>query len=162
MPRLQRLVAALCTPHGVRSLALHRPLPEGGLGVSDQERYEVEMEFTEVNPDALALITGTEPRAYRKLPVEIEAMQWPGSATLATLVINWILENGGTARYHEERTIPASWPLPEEHIPESIAIDTLEGQMSASAGDWIIKGVKGEFYPVKADIFQKTYEVIGS
>ena len=97
-------------------------------------------------------------KRVRKKPVEVEAMQWPGSATLATLVINWILENGGTARYHEERTIPASWPLPEEHIPESIAIDTLEGQMSASAGDWIIKGVKGEFYPCKPDIFAETYQ----
>lgn len=101
-------------------------------------------------------------KRVRKLPVEIEAMQWTGGAALATPVINWILENGGTARYHEERTIPASWPLPEEHVPESIAIDTLEGQMNASAGDWIIKGINGEFYPVKADIFQKTYEVIGS
>ena len=125
-------------------------------------RIEVGMEFTDVEPEAFAIITGMTPRRVRKLPVEIEAMQWPGGATLATPVINWILENGGTARYHEERTIPASWPLPEEHVPESIAIDTLEGQMSASAGDWIIKGINGEFYPVKADIFQKTYEVIGS
>lgn len=99
-------------------------------------------------------------KRVRKLPVEIEAMQWPGGAALATPVINWILENGGTARYHEERTIPASWPLPEEHVDESIAIDTLEGQMNASAGDWILKGVKGEFYPCRDDIFQQTYEAV--
>lgn len=41
---------------------------------------------------------------------------------------------------------------------ESIQIDTLEGTMTASLGDWIIKGVKGEFYPCKPDIFVMTYE----
>ena len=97
---------------------------------------------------------------FRKKPVEIEAMQWPGCAALATPVINWILKNGGTARYREERTIPASWPLPEERVPESIVIDTLEGHMNASAGDWIIRGVQGEFYPCKPDIFEQTYEEV--
>lgn len=39
-------------------------------------------------------------------------------------------------------------------------IDTLEGQMTVSDGDYIIKGVNGEFYPCKPDIFHKTYEII--
>jgi hypothetical protein len=39
-----------------------------------------------------------------------------------------------------------------------IQIDTLEGEIEASWGDWIIKGVKGEFYPCKPDIFEMTYE----
>lgn len=39
-------------------------------------------------------------------------------------------------------------------------IETLEGRMKASAGDWIVTGVEGEQYPVKPDIFEKTYEVI--
>jgi hypothetical protein len=42
-----------------------------------------------------------------------------------------------------------------------IAIDTLEGTMYADPGDWVIKGVKGEFYPVKPDIFDATYEPEG-
>ncbi len=42
----------------------------------------------------------------------------------------------------------------------SIRIDTLEGEMTASLGDWIIKGVKGEFYPCKPDIFEATYEKV--
>ena len=42
----------------------------------------------------------------------------------------------------------------------SIFINTLEGVMKAEPGDWIIKGVRGEFYPVKPDIFAETYEVI--
>lgn len=39
-----------------------------------------------------------------------------------------------------------------------IKINTLEGEIEASYGDWIIKGVKGEFYPCKPDIFEMTYE----
>ena len=39
-----------------------------------------------------------------------------------------------------------------------VVITTLEGEMTASPGDWIIKGVKGEFYPCKPDIFEATYE----
>lgn len=41
-----------------------------------------------------------------------------------------------------------------------IAIQTLEGEMWADIGDWIIKGVKGEFYPCKPDIFEQTYEEV--
>lgn len=42
-----------------------------------------------------------------------------------------------------------------------IRIETLEGTMTASFGDWIIRGVKGEFYPCRADIFEATYEPVG-
>ena len=42
----------------------------------------------------------------------------------------------------------------------SIGIHTLEGEMRADIGDWIIKGVKGEFYPCKPDIFEATYEEV--
>ena len=42
----------------------------------------------------------------------------------------------------------------------AIEIPTLEGTMTATVGDWIIKGVAGEFYPCKPDIFEKTYESI--
>lgn len=45
---------------------------------------------------------------------------------------------------------------------DGITIQTLEGVMRASMGDWIIKGVKGEFYPCKPDIFEATYEPIAS
>jgi hypothetical protein len=43
-------------------------------------------------------------------------------------------------------------------VSDGILINTLEGNMKASIGDWIIKGVKGEFYPCKPDIFEMTYE----
>jgi hypothetical protein len=42
----------------------------------------------------------------------------------------------------------------------TLDIPTLEGTMTARAGDWIIKGIKGEFYPVKPDIFLATYEAV--
>ena len=44
--------------------------------------------------------------------------------------------------------------------PDGILIETLEGQMRAEVGDWIIKGVKGEFYPCKNDVFEATYDFV--
>jgi len=45
-------------------------------------------------------------------------------------------------------------------LDKDTAIDTLEGRMQAKAGDWLIKGVKGELYPVRRDIFEETYEIV--
>lgn len=47
-----------------------------------------------------------------------------------------------------------------ENVSGGFDIDTLEGTMHANDGDWIIKGVNGEFYPCKPDIFEKTYELV--
>ena len=96
----------------------------------------------------------SDPQRFRKKPVEIEAMQFDGTAPGATPIIDWVL-GGGTARFrdcatsHDERLSTC--------VP-GIAIDTLEGTMVALPGDWIIRGVKGEFYPCKPDIFEATYE----
>ena len=76
---------------------------------------------------------------YRKKPVVIEAIQWTGAN--AVELLDWIKP---TAR--QERS--------------SLIIPTLEGDHEASMGDWIIKGVKGEFYPCKPDIFAATYEAV--
>lgn len=78
-------------------------------------------------------------RAYRKKPVVVEAVQWTG-------------EN------HAEM---CAFIDPEvfEIIPRvGLVIHTLEGDHHASPRDYIIKGVNGEFYPCKPDIFEKTYE----
>jgi hypothetical protein len=48
---------------------------------------------------------------------------------------------------------------PASMFPCVLIIPTLEGDHTAITGDWIIKGIKGEFYPCKPDIFEKTYEV---
>lgn len=74
---------------------------------------------------------------YRKKPVVIEAVQFNGKNYMEILFFVGKLKTGG-----------------------GIRIETLEGTMEASAGDWIIKGVKGEFYPCKPDIFEATYELV--
>lgn len=100
------------------------------------------------------------PRQYRKKPVVIEAMQWNGSAESATPIINWVLGGDGTARYSSAQPETTSrGRVVREAVPALLTIDTLEGSMQATAGDWIIKGVNGEFYPCKPDIFNKTYDL---
>lgn len=86
---------------------------------------------------------------YRKLPVEIEARQFDGTVESANHALGWIGSNGGDAkRAHATR-------------PElGLVIHTLEGDMRAEPGDWIIEGVEGEFYPCKPDIFTATYEKV--
>lgn len=74
---------------------------------------------------------------YRKKPVIIEAIQWNGKNL--TEIDNFV---GGSI------SIKGT----------SLVIHTLEGDMEASINDYIIKGVNGEFYPCKPDIFDKTYE----
>jgi hypothetical protein len=75
---------------------------------------------------------------FRKKPVVIEAVQWDGSNYDE---IGDFMELNATLQIGDDFIIP-----------------TLEGEMRASPGDWIIKGVKGEFYPCKPDIFAATYE----
>jgi hypothetical protein len=70
-------------------------------------------------------------------------MEWDGSARGAGPIIDWVLGLNGTATYGDE---------------PSLRIRTLEGVMTASPGDWVIRGVAGEFYPCKPDIFSATYE----
>jgi hypothetical protein len=83
---------------------------------------------------------------FRKKPVAIEALQFDG--TNYTAIFDFMGHaTGGRAS--------ASNPLQNK-----IFIRTLEGEMTADAGDWIIKGVMGEFYPCKPDIFAATYEPV--
>lgn len=87
---------------------------------------------------------------FRKKPVVIEAKQFTtnnevGSPQMDS-VVNWVNQGRDTA---------GAW-----HNGTDIFIVTLEGEMRATVGDWIIKGVKGEFYPCKPDIFEATYEAV--
>ena len=87
---------------------------------------------------------------FRKKPVVIEAVQWNG--------IN--LEEikafvGETLIYS---ICDTAWEVGKGRPRVFVKIKTLEGDMEASVGDYIIKGVHGEFYPCKPDIFEKTYE----
>lgn len=87
---------------------------------------------------------------YRKKPAEIEAMRWDGSMDSTDRITYWC---GGIYDYTVK---------PSDHTDkcEWIAIPTLEGTMKANVGDYVIKGVKGEFYPCKPDIFEATYEPV--
>lgn len=91
-------------------------------------------------------------KTYRKKPVEIQAMIWDGTALGATRVIDWVLAGGYSARYTCSEC--------NGEGAHRIEIDTLEGPITASPGDFIIRGVAGEFYPCKPDIFAATYEEV--
>lgn len=79
---------------------------------------------------------------YRKKPVTIEAVQYQREDNI--LAVQEFV--GESLKYN---------PDDNEYY-----IKTLEGNMKASIGDWIIKGVQGEYYPCKPDIFEKTYEKV--
>jgi hypothetical protein len=91
---------------------------------------------------------------FKKMPLEIEAMQFTGGAENATPIIDWILEHDGTASWHEANE--------ETGQEEGLFIQTLEGVMHASVGDWIIKGIENEFYPCKPQIFTDSYLSVGT
>ena len=88
---------------------------------------------------------------YRKKPVVIEAEQWnkdwkhPIVEPFADMGIGWnyglCKQCGESYEYHGK-------------------VKTLEGDMTVCPGDWIITGIKGEYYPCKPDIFEKTYEEV--
>lgn len=87
---------------------------------------------------------------YRKKPVEVEAMRFEKGARpgVGSEIAAWC---GG--RFNTD-------VKPSDHtdVRYSISIPTLEGVMTAEEGDYIIRGVQGEFYPCKSDIFEATYE----
>jgi hypothetical protein len=88
-------------------------------------------------------------RTYRKKPVEIEAVQLLDNRESAVAIAEWC---GG-------HYSPDSNPDGSEEM-HFVVISTLEGSMLAAPGDWVIRGVKGEFYPCKPDIFEATYDEV--
>jgi hypothetical protein len=88
-------------------------------------------------------------RKFRKRPVVIEAMEWGGGRENAWVIIEWL----------KGYAVDADWRW-DSGTGERLTISTLEGAMEATPGDFIIKGVKGEFYPCKPDIFAATYEAV--
>lgn len=91
---------------------------------------------------------------FVKKPVVIEAFQWLGSPEQVEDP-EWAIEKIKSG----EILIATIRNNREQIIDCSMYIKTLEGTMTASIGDWIIKGVNGEVYPCKPDIFEKTYEI---
>ena len=87
---------------------------------------------------------------FKKKPVIIEARQFNNDSESYELV-HWVNEG----QYARGVNVPfATW------INGNLIIPTLEGEHTSSPGDWIIKGVAGEFYPCKPGIFEQTYEKV--
>ncbi len=91
----------------------------------------------------------SKPKQFRKKPVVIEAIQWTGMNPYQIMNFTGTKINSS----HIDR-------LGVTFAGSNVLIETLEGTMKADIGDWIIKGVKGEFYPCKPDIFNATYDEI--
>lgn len=87
---------------------------------------------------------------FRKKPVEIEAYEFQNKIGPDTRP-DWIIEanDAGRIKFHMRAS-----------GPPHLTISTLEGEMRADIGDWIIRGVKGEIYPCKPDIFAATYDPV--
>ena len=81
---------------------------------------------------------------YRKLPVEIDAIQYQREKNIMAVQDFFGDGNGRELLYDADKN--------------DYFIRTLEGDMHLTEGDWIIRGVKGEYYPCKPDIFEATYE----
>jgi len=103
-------------------------------------------------------VSASAPQKFHKKPVEIEAVHLDPDITEAEDVLSphdaahatiagWMLGHG----FRDFRVVGPRRPF-------GIEIHTLEGVMRAEPGDWIIRGVQGEFYPCKPDIFEQTYE----
>ena len=90
---------------------------------------------------------------YRKKPVVIEAIEWNG------INLEEVKQFVGESLSYD--IIDSAWQVGKGRPHVLMYIKTLEGDMSVSEYDYIIKGVKGEFYPCKPDIFEKTYELYG-
>lgn len=85
---------------------------------------------------------------FRKRPLEVDAVQYTGGNydEIADFV-------GPECIYIAKSVVPATG-LP------IVQIRTLEGHMKVSVGDWVIRGVKGEYYPCKPDVFTRTYDYV--
>lgn len=86
------------------------------------------------------------PSFFRKKPITIQAMQFNGTPEGGQAINEWMTLHGAVGMAGLENS------------GRELKIETLEGTMTASAGDWVIRGVQGEFYPCKPDIFEQTYE----
>lgn len=91
---------------------------------------------------------------YRKKPIVIEAIQWNENN------LKEVMEFIGSEFKYDENTSYCTNKFVYDKYTKELLIHTLEGTMKVSNGDYIIKGVKGEFYPCKPDIFEATYEKV--
>lgn len=89
---------------------------------------------------------------YRKKPVVVEAVQWTGENHREM----WNFLTGKVDEYIQPTG--DNFYINHNCVHGGLVIKTLEGDMSAHIGDYIIKGIKGEFYPCRKEVFEETYE----
>ena len=82
----------------------------------------------------------------RKKPVVVEAVQWDGKVSTMQELQSMGMKYGAC--------------MQKGRFVLHLTITTIEGEMRVVVGDYIIKGIKGEFYPCKPDIFNQTYEIV--
>lgn len=92
---------------------------------------------------------------FRKKPVVIEAIQWTGENLYEVMTFT-----GKHPRWDEWFSDFHAYETYVRNDRSVFKIKTLEGTMDASPGDWIIRGVSGEHYPCKPDIFAATYDAV--
>jgi hypothetical protein len=92
---------------------------------------------------------------FRKKPVEVEAAQWT-DPTAAYYLIDWAAD--GSVDYAPQVSGPSDPETGDDW--GRLSVETLEGEHIATPRDWLIKGVKGEFYFCKPDIFEASYEAV--
>ena len=91
-------------------------------------------------------------KSYAKKPVVIQALRWTGSNLKEIITFT-----DGPPDVRSEH-VGMKWEEYKDLVEkEGLKIYTLEGKMNANVGDYIIKGVRGEFYPCRKDIFEETY-----
>lgn len=88
----------------------------------------------------------------RKKPVTIEAMLYDGTLKSAREIVDWTWYSS-TPAVLESEVIGTTTVL-------NLLVDTLEGVMRVSPGDYVVRGVQGEHYPIKADILAKSYDIL--
>jgi hypothetical protein len=93
------------------------------------------------------LMEQQQPAKFRKKPVIIEAMKFEATPESAWAIREWVIAGGGVISVGGLSN-------------GAFRITTLEGDMTVSEGNWVIRGVKGEFYSCQDDIFRMTYEPV--
>ena len=94
-------------------------------------------------------------KSYTQKPIVIQALQWTGSNLEEIITFT-----DGSPDVRSEHA-DMKWEEYKDLVEkEGLKIYTLEGKMNANVGDYIIKGVRGEFYPCKQDIFEETYSEV--
>lgn len=111
--------------------------------------------MTKKNIFKVGFETMKQPQVFIKKPVEVQAIEWTGKNLFEVITFTDGKPDLKCAMAQDK------WDAYRRIVDEDgLKIKTLEGWMNASIGDYIIKGVQGEFYPCKPDIFKQTYNPV--